>query len=175
MEYIYNLFTSESKQLIDSNNKDTSQDENTCMYYDYSNYTPKNTRTNLNDFSNYRYNPDRKFKIKLYEMDKEKKLVPKTVVFKTFYYEELNKKNFYIESNTTYNFRHLDGKLIFEIIDDESQIINKFSANFSVHNSVKYNEDCICIVQRTCKLYIYLIRQNNDECFYVRNIIFEKI
>ena len=28
MEYIYNLFTSESKQLIDSNNKDTSQDEN---------------------------------------------------------------------------------------------------------------------------------------------------
>ena len=80
----------------------------------------------MNDFSNYRYNPDRKFKIKLYEMDKEKKLVPKTVVFKTFYYEELNKKNFYIESNTTYNFRHLDGKLIFEIIDDESQIINKF-------------------------------------------------
>ena len=46
--------------------------------------------------------------------------------------------------------------------------------NFSVHNSVKYNEDCICIVQRTCKLYIYLIRQNNDECFYVRNIILKK-
>lgn len=175
MEYIYNLFTPESKKLIDLNHMDKSQNENTCMYFDYSNDNEKKTRTQISDFSDYRYNPDKKFKIKLYELDKERENIYKQETFNTFYYEKFNNSFFYIESNTSYHFKNIDGKLVFEIIDDESNIITKVSVNFKIHNDTKHDEDIICVIRNNFKLYMYLIRQNNDEYFYIRNIIYEKI
>lgn len=145
-------------------NIDTNIEDNTCLYIkDGGKY-----RDYILNFEDYKLEKNnRDYSICLCINDHTKKLEGKC-------YVNNKTKSFYIETINPYKFYKDKGKLHITLYN-KNNIENSVNFIYTINNDINSNNDILCIVRGTVKIYIYLTRNNLRENFYIDKIIYYKI
>ena len=90
------------------------------------------------------------------------------------YYVNNKTKSFYIETVNPYNFYKKYGKLYITLYN-KKYIEKSINFIYKINNDINSNNDIVCIVKENVNIYIYLMRNNLCEDFYIDKIIYYKI
>ena len=159
--FIEYMYPNKKDKLININNN---IEDNTCLcikdkekYRDYI--------LNFEDYKLEKNNSD--YSICLCVNDDNK-------VLETNYYINNKTQSFYIESINSYKFSKDSGKL-YLILYNKNNIESSINFLYKINNHINSNNDVICIIRPTVKIYIYLTRNNLCDDFYIDKIIYSKI
>lgn len=167
MDYLYNLFSSENKNLLENIENDNQfNNESTCTYHNLDNNTTNRTYY-TDEFYEFDLTDNKNYNIEICVNSNIKK-------FKCKHYQKNNDTSkFYLETINSYHFDSIQDNMIIKIYNN-SKVFHKFSFKFTINHLIE-NTDIVCLQSNKHKLFFYFKKKKQYDIFYIDKIIYIKL